>query len=76
MDILIDAKESADATNLERTKLPLFDSTETVFTEGFQRPWAKDMQPAVPWATVEECMQMARDALIAKQRVAEVMLPG
>ena len=76
MDASTEALELLDAVNQERARLPLFaDHTETLFSgEGFERPWAKDMHTLVPWATVEECMQMARESLIAKQRVAEVCL--
>lgn len=45
-------------------------SADTVFSAGWASPGPKNME-AVPWSTVQECMQMARDALVAKQRVAE-----
>jgi hypothetical protein len=47
---------------------------ETLFSTGWQVPWrsCNPGAPAVPWETVQELLLMARDALVAKQRAAEV----
>jgi hypothetical protein len=47
---------------------------DTLFSTGWQVPWrsCSDGRPAVPWETVQELLLMARDALVAKQRAAEV----
>eukprot|EP00879_Flechtneria_rotunda_P001376 GHRR01001527.1.p1 GENE.GHRR01001527.1~~GHRR01001527.1.p1 ORF type:complete len:479 (+),score=212.19 GHRR01001527.1:283-1719(+) len=64
-------------SQLELTSLQyrLVSSDSTVFAEGFSSPWQRDSDSqAVPWSTVQQVLLMAKDALLAKQCAAEVLL--
>ncbi len=59
-------------TSAMNSASPLVDDTESLFhSPGFTRPWRHSSEPHVPWSDVENMLSMARDALIAKQRIAE-----
>lgn len=57
---------------LEMATIQPLASSGSLFAEGFSTPWHQQQSGAVPWATVQHLLGMARDALTAKQQAAEV----
>lgn len=61
------------ASSQQPAAFVLTDRADSVFEQGWGSPWcAGSPQIAVPWPDVQQMLAMARDALAAKQRVADV----